>query len=851
MSVIPNSINVSNPIAPNFTDDTFALFDPIYGIGGLREVANLTERNNISAERLRVGMLVYVTSENQFYRLVSSSEDPVSFVTTTNWENVIFLNNNAQTISGVKTFSDGILFSDNNQTVGFLSGESNVNGNVNNLTLKVYPLNGEEGYLHLDYGVNDSSPSSRISIGEDGIRLSAGEVLINGTRSINLTADVNDINSAIYLNGRTQGNTGTFQKLYADNLVYNTGDQTISGVKSFQSGDFDNLIINYVLGVGEAKIKFGSNGYLLCNELDPIYTLGGVTPITLDAYNSAITLNNLSVSFNQYDLATYFGNKGEFVHFGLKNKFIHFYDYNSVLDQIEPNTQYNFKSGVSGSIPVDSEVVHITGDETISGQKTFKTRPTVNGSGVLLVGDNLGTSPSSSDTINVQTGNFYQLNTNNLVVSGTATFNNINLSEIDSVYVSGADVVIDYSGNDFFKITPTGILSNLPIVFGNNNVNSGASTNSIFGGYFNTIGITNSDSFIMHAAANNITSNFGSWNTINGGKSNDITSGSNNYIFGGLANEIKGENSYIMGGEFNFVSGSFQKLFTYGGTAIGDYSSLIGGTFNTIHGGQQNLILGGNYNDIFTSATTGINTIINSWRSAIQESSKTNLIINGAYNNASGDYNSIINGFSNTNYGRYNNVINGYDNSISGAYSTIINGKNNILNSSSSTVLCGSDNTISKDGSAVIGNKNYIDHSGAVLISDSTSRAKYSKDTNSLSIDFANGVYLENQVSIYDLRLRNKKYTDYSYRSSDFVFSTYMNIVNSTSPVNAILTFVEDTKNFFVKNINSGVLNITSDYLIDGQPSITLYKNESAEFMGIIRNGYTGWVIIGGNQGIN
>jgi len=162
--------------------------------------------------------------------------------------------------------------------------------------------------------------------------------------------------------------SGIRQALKTVSLI---GNETISGVKSFQSGDFDNLIINYVLGVGEAKIKFGSKGYLLCNELDPIYTLGGVTPITLDAYNSAITLNNLSVSFNQYDLATYFGNKGEFAHFGLKNKFIHFYDYNSVLDQIEPNTQYNFKSGVSGSIPVDSEVVHKTGDETISGVKTF------------------------------------------------------------------------------------------------------------------------------------------------------------------------------------------------------------------------------------------------------------------------------------------------------------------------------------------------------------------------------------------------------------------------------------------------------------------------------------------------
>lgn len=107
MSRIPNSINVGSQIAPNFTDDTFALFDPIYGIGGLREVASITERDNISAERLRVGMLVYVTDQNKFYRLVNFSENqnpPYNILTT--WENVIFLTTGNQTISGIKTFPD-------------------------------------------------------------------------------------------------------------------------------------------------------------------------------------------------------------------------------------------------------------------------------------------------------------------------------------------------------------------------------------------------------------------------------------------------------------------------------------------------------------------------------------------------------------------------------------------------------------------------------------------------------------------------------------------------------------------------------------------------------------------------
>ncbi len=622
MSVIPNSINVSNPIAPNFTDDTFALFDPIYGIGGLREVANLTERNNISAERLRVGMLVYVTSENQFYRLVSSSEDPVSFDTTTNWENVIFLNNSGQTISGVKTF--------------------------------------------------------------------------------------------------------------ANNLI-------VSGTGIFNALDLNNID-------------------------------------TLNLSGIDISITNANVSLTN--------------------------------------------------------------------------RPTVNGSGVLLVGEAAAGS-LSNDTINVKTGNFDQLNTNNLNVTGKTILADIDLSELDNIYISGTDVIVNYSGFEFFNITKSGIFSNLSINIGNTNINSGNRTNFILGQESNSISSGYFSSSIINGIGNQITNSFGSRNNIYGGFGNFINSGTDNFIIGGGSNQIHGANSYILGGGLNYSSGITQKLFTHFGYAAGNYSSLIGGTNNSIFGGDQNLILGGNSNVIFESANTGINTIINSWTSNILSGARTNLIIGGAYNQSSGDYNTTINGYSNETYGRYSNIFNGYENYISGSYSTILNGRINTIEGSNSAVLHGSDNEINKNNAIVLGNKNYINHSGAVLISDSTSRIKNSQAENSLSLDFTNGVYLENNVSIYNLRLRNRKYTDYNYKTSNFVFSTYMNIVNSSSTVNAILPSAEDSRNFFVKNINSGVLNISSIHLIDGQPSLTLYKNESAEFIGIIKNNYTGWAVIGGNGGVN
>ena len=110
-------------------------------------------------------------------------------------------------------------------------------------------------------------------------------------------------------------------------------------------------------------------------------------------------------------------------------------------------------------------------------------------------------------------------------------------------------------------------------------------------------------------------------------------------------------------------------------------------------------------------------------------------------------------------------------------------------------------------------------------------------------------MYINNDAFVNNLQLRNGKFTHYSYKTSDFTFSKYMNIVNSSSTVYGVLPAVEKNKNFFVKNINSGVLHITSMDYIDGSDAIILHKNESAEFLGIIEPTYVGWTIVGGAQG--
>lgn len=56
--------NVAAPLAPFSDADTYPTHDPIYGIGGYREVATLAARDAIPAGRRRAGMMVVVTADS-------------------------------------------------------------------------------------------------------------------------------------------------------------------------------------------------------------------------------------------------------------------------------------------------------------------------------------------------------------------------------------------------------------------------------------------------------------------------------------------------------------------------------------------------------------------------------------------------------------------------------------------------------------------------------------------------------------------------------------------------------------------------------------------------------------------
>lgn len=94
MSAIPGSVRFTGFIAPSDSTDTYAVHDEIYGRGGWRTVADITERDLITADRRRVGMAVRVLDDGSgfqaFYTLVGgiTNSDWVedNFGSTGNWK---------------------------------------------------------------------------------------------------------------------------------------------------------------------------------------------------------------------------------------------------------------------------------------------------------------------------------------------------------------------------------------------------------------------------------------------------------------------------------------------------------------------------------------------------------------------------------------------------------------------------------------------------------------------------------------------------------------------------------------------------------------------------------------------
>jgi len=128
------------------------------------------------------------------------------------------------------------------------------------------------------------------------------------------------------------------------------------------------------------------------------------------------------------------------------------------------------KSGIFSQEVIAPNLVYNTGNQTISGIKTFVSRPTVNGTGVLLSGEAASLPITIVYTTGNQTISGNKSFVNNLEVQGTGIFNALDLSNISQFDFSGTNIslingnvnisggTLYISGNPVLTILPTTIV---------------------------------------------------------------------------------------------------------------------------------------------------------------------------------------------------------------------------------------------------------------------------------------------------------------------------------------------------------------------------------------------------------
>jgi hypothetical protein len=309
-----------------------------------------------------------------------------------------------------------------------------------------------------------------------------------------------------FTNRPTVNGTGILLSGEAANLpatiVYITGNQTISGTKIFE--DYLNInttnVSNFRLNIGGDKDEnagmqvdsYGINppqilmrrargtptalsGVLKDDVLFNLQARGYVSGLNDYSTNSRAAIRLIAsedwVATGGYNgqgthilfRSTNIGNSTAIDKALINSSGLNVIDGNiyvsgkQVLTGVDLSSYYP-RSNPSGYISDASlnNVVYTTGDQTISGFKTFASRPTVNGTGVLLIGE--ASNVTLPNTVVYTTGNQMISGTktflNNINVSGTGIFNALDLNNIDIISLSGVDISIT-NGNVALTNRPT------------------------------------------------------------------------------------------------------------------------------------------------------------------------------------------------------------------------------------------------------------------------------------------------------------------------------------------------------------------------------------------------------------
>ena len=186
-----------------------------------------------------------------------------------------------------------------------------------------------------------------------------------------------------------------------DTIVYMTGNQTINGTKTFDVAPIvsgNRLITGLDLNFYASITNLFNTGSRLDNKINSLsgYVNSQNTVFSGQTFNTGSRLDNKINSLSGYVGSQDIIFSGQIASTG------------SILNN-KINALSGYVSGISLGGLLPNTIVYNTGNQTISGIKTFASRPTVNGTGVLLSGEGIaslitiqdeGSSQGSASTLN-------------------------------------------------------------------------------------------------------------------------------------------------------------------------------------------------------------------------------------------------------------------------------------------------------------------------------------------------------------------------------------------------------------------------------------------------------------------